>query len=185
MRLGIKSFWRGSRFLTLACFLLTLLITGAMVVWLRSFKAADRFSFSRGDTTYSTDISSGTLCLSSTWDNGFAVSMGWDHVSLAPSEYPLPSKGTPGFQWGFPGIGYMSLTSRHPSTGATAGAGFLVMRVWLIVAFLMLAFFPMLRSLIKRAEAISSQCCPKCGYDWRASVDRCSECGFVKNSQST
>jgi hypothetical protein len=54
---------------------------------------------------------------------------------------------------------------------------------WLIVASLtMLGTRPLIRSL-RRQRWTDSNCCPSCGYDLRASRERCPECGTIAPSQ--
>jgi hypothetical protein len=87
----------------------------------------------------------------------------------------------PGVQhWAFPGIDYVAVPTTVLKDGVCPSESSLIVRWWLIAslsALLPLLFMTRLWKLRRAAKRRLANLCLSCGYDLRASTDRCPECG--------
>jgi hypothetical protein len=141
-----------------------------------------------------TTANSGSVIEGSSGNQRFSV-MGNVKISFASK---LPTRGGLGVHWGEYGMVPTTLTSKLPASGpgAARGAGAaivtiqgtqfsantqnLIISYWtMLVASAVLTCFagvPMFRR-IRRGRRLARNLCATCGYDVRASPDRCPECG--------
>jgi hypothetical protein len=104
------------------------------------------------------------------------VARGFDvnYADVPPDADPVGVARTHGREWG--GFGYGRIISAYPTGGAWQSRNFrveVVVPCWtLSLAFAVLPA----RWWVLRRRPVPG-CCPRCGYDLRATSDRCPECG--------
>jgi hypothetical protein len=150
-----------------------LLCAATVVLWVRSYDHADYFWY--GDAMNETGLisSEGSLLFyreSVLGSYRLRGPAGFGSAHLAPAD---PDHFDPARAWfSLPGFALLG-----GANGRTEAAGF-ALRAWLLSILFAL---PPIRSLIgtlrkPRAKAAFSRC-PICGYDLRATRERCPECG--------
>lgn len=171
--------------------LVPVLLTAATLgLWVRSYGTYDTLAWSRWRNTagqydgvaYNLLSGRGVIGLSSIRLQAFPAvaasrnSMGWSRGSGKAEDFALP-KDT---RWERIGFGRYELSSQVSGVGDASVASttwwvphwFLAMLFVLPVAL----WFAISRPLRARRRRASGQCV-RCGYDLRASTDRCPECG--------
>jgi predicted RNA-binding Zn-ribbon protein involved in translation (DUF1610 family) len=156
-----------------------LLAVGIGVLWVRSFWQEDwtSYSFSRGITSavgYSAASVDGTITVQK-WDSdGGHLAGGWE-IRSQPQARPvlLWSRATFG-RWDY----YESWTDY--SAGRSRHDRVVRFPHWLAEILALSLSLPWLISRRRRSKArrlAATNKCPACGYDLRATPDRCPECG--------
>jgi hypothetical protein len=190
MRYNLKSMKRLLRILLNAATVLSLVLCVAtLVLWVRS-AGAEKMLHWRGDDKHSAWIASSQgqlafLYITLSGNSSFYRSPGDMTLFLQQTE---PSKLTGNF-WLDPsrsnqremiwaGIGFRTLTDTTPT--ASTRAKMLFAPHWLIFALTMvLPAVQLTRWLIRQRLRPETFSCPACGYDLRATPDRCPECGTI------
>ena len=174
------------RLFTLCSGLSLLLCAAVCVLWVRSYGLTDQIFWRRSD---------GLRCIGSA--RGYVVVQlnvgdasgkpaeddGLHYMRMQPysaPHYPVAHGDTePGdtfVKWELGGLGWYTVRNRNGIRAATGVAPF-----WCIAAAT--AALPLwwtttrLRSRIRQRRRQRVGLCPACGYDLRASADRCPECG--------
>jgi hypothetical protein len=195
----MKRFWRWLiNGLTVVSLLLCLV---TCLLWVRSYRKSDHVTYtSRVLHKYGVDTGFGEIIaqdydLSATVDTASAgCSFDSDDVRYEGVEggfdfwwFEMADSGTPGFishRWGF-GFGrgwrgYMFVTSDDlRATGGAVWSHAIAMPLWFGAVLLAIAPLAKLHSLISAARRKRSGLCRICGYDLRATPDRCPECGTI------
>lgn len=160
-----------------------------VTLWVRSYRVYDHVWLSRTrGINYSGVLRSGSIVVSRAALTGRTSDVfsddlnrgpGWSIRStpaLLPTVSPFTAEGSPRFvQW----IGFDSLardTSR-PGFG-TLPFRRIIVPMWLPALTTALAVIPLVRR-VRREKRRRGGLCLRCGYDLRASPDRCPECGEV------
>jgi hypothetical protein len=140
------------------------------------------------------------------WRMGVGSARGqvaWRHVTYTPGT-PVQFSGAPGYQaftitssagmsmampgsWSFAGFrgNHFHMTAGRPPgpSGSIVVEEFTVL-LW--APLLTTGVFPALWLLlwVRRRSRTPAGCCPNCGYDLRATPDRCPECGAVSAKEA-
>jgi hypothetical protein len=146
--------------LNLATVLSLLMCAATVMLWVRSFVVADRFWRINLGRYERVEVERGALRYASDQASPFDAESSWGHETLRPSPAADPV-----------GRFLFDLRSRDvrvevPWWSISAGAT--------LIAGLHLFF------LRRRRIADRAGLCPACGYDLRATPDRCPECGYKK-----
>jgi hypothetical protein len=161
------------RLLNIAATLSLLLFVAACVLWARSYRVGDGFVWrpGAGRGYYSAYLSDGGCRFDRGYAN-FGQAFHWDHHVDRP---PYPVETASGARFG---IG--------STAGPTGGRHiFVVSRVWALA--LLLAVLPGLRIAMwdRERRRWRAGLCRRCGYDLRATPDRCPECGWVPEAATS
>lgn len=123
----------------------------------------------------------------------FAIPQGRLDISYGFGGYPQPRRTiyaswTPRGDY-VPNLGYQrQLDGMYCLTDAVAYLGAvdeLVLPLWPLLVPVTLITLVLLRREARRARRVRAGCCANCGYDLRASHDRCPECGRRARSSGT
>lgn len=159
------------RLFTIASVLSLLLCAATLVMWTRSYSQSELFCCGDDRTCFLLETGRGVLQLTIVRDSAVPgpsiPASRWGHGSDAPSDlYPLPHT--------FMGLGWGRRVDVPPwysfRPSVTIPHGYLVALFAVLPA---LFFYQRLRSQYR----LVSGHCPLCGYDLRATPDRCPECG--------
>jgi hypothetical protein len=173
-----------------------LLALAAALPWLRSYSGSDHFS--RGRVIRSDSHSITSRYQSITWTGGslrFALAEGTSFLTQptmksanpdAPAFWSYVRLGRGRVGWDRPRVrsvwnrlGFYAIRNDFMSSFADHREKGFVLPAWLAVAAF--AVLPALRAfqMIRARRRFAEGCCPSCGYDLRATPDRCPECGLV------
>jgi hypothetical protein len=155
------------------------LCVGAVVLWAQSYWWADRWlSESQGRRYVALAANRGTFYLTWTaidarengeWGLSFTMPPGFSTVAATREDDDDKSTGFSsflGFKWLFGDVGPMSVRMY----GVPA---------WFIVALTSTPPLIALGRIRRRRRQANRGLCPACGYDLRATPDRCPECGTM------
>jgi hypothetical protein len=198
------------RLLNLLTAVSLLLCVAACVLWARSYFVADLFEWGWQGEETDASVASTTQLTSSyggvaivrerrvrSGDPGAVAALvaaverrqpsglnnGWSRTE--PFGYPSPS--------GRHTLGFALVHSRHDESFATAGGksirlvgrnSVLLVPYWFLAALTGWSLVPVSLSLRRRLRKRAG-CCPGCGYDLRATPDRCPECGHTPAGATT
>ena len=154
-----------------------LLCVLAATVWVRSYRAVERLEWAlssprNGETSY--DRYRGG-CIAYLLGNA-TISLGERHFSPGP---PPPTWWVDSHRIGLVGCG-------GPNEGALEARVIVRFRVWPVWAAC--AVLPMVRVVtstggtVRRRRRTRLGLCPSCGYDLRATPERCPECGWLSET---
>ena len=153
---------------------MSLVVCAAMVVlWVRSRSCGYVIAYNFGGHGLSLASPEDGLYISS--QSGFAAETdGWEHFTRPPS----PTNAI-AIHWRFLGFGGGSYDDTDPSIGYFCRVIGLLIPYWFVTGLtLMLPASAAVRHLRTRRQ-IGQESCPSCGYDLRATSDRCPECGAI------
>ena len=171
---------RLARWLFTLCSAVSLLMcVTAAALWARGLFRDDMWSRVSGDPTpgmvsvLRIDAGNGWVAVQHHWDRGYVITGvgGWHHAAG-------PAGGRP----------WLDATwfafRREPVPGSAGGRDLwaLQLRLWPVVvltAVLPLAWLAAMRRRARSRLRAERGLCPACGYDLRASPERCPECGTV------
>lgn len=187
------------RRLFIALFILSLLMClAAMVLWVWSYVAADEWNSSDGRGTLRALISDRGGVSYHEWFGGGDRAWGWTwHTNPAGGFGDFGPSMRWGFAWKWKAFRYLTHPSpTHPTSLPITYRAWEV-RDWLIAA--LMAALPAsrlaglsgrrlrARLLSESARRAGLRLCARCGYDLRASTDRCPECGtpIEKKAEAT
>ncbi len=197
----IRRIWKCCSFLSLALFAAT------VVLWARSYFVADTLELTRsgidrphdhGEITdgYSIGSSKGTLLFS--FEEREDRGMGMEPFADNPP--PLPPREPPKTMFSYDRLkpwNALGVFARPPGTRSCAHAGFafqeesymgahssgdvnyVALPIYSLSVVTALFAFPFVRSTLVRRRRVRKNCCLSCGYDLRATPERCPECGVV------
>jgi hypothetical protein len=158
------------RLLNLLTALSLLLCAGVCVLWVRSFLRTDTVCVIRRPHMLYCEASRGALAVA--WDTGVpptgepviraAAANGWAWEVTPGRDQYRGIRRTFGFAW------------FYAATGNTVERGFHVPLAIILVAA---ACLPAARAAARSRKRYRGGMCPRCGYDLRATPDRCPECG--------
>jgi hypothetical protein len=186
---------------TLAAAISAVLCVGVGFLWVRSDSVYDHLAFARRGGRYVTVFSvarSLHVTVASDWDADEPLHAGSKPKSSPNAFIPtLIAKAGTLRSWSLAGVesatavGWLRTASyRLPSTSSPPHRLTDVM-VWWGWPFLAFAFLPAcwvtsrIPAILQRRERIRRGLCPSCGYDLRASPDRCPECGTIPTKGAT
>jgi hypothetical protein len=165
------------------------LCVGVVVAWVRSYHSYDLFHLQHIRHPASGDIKSYATQLDS-YDGTLVFALNRWHVSKTytlkgnlRSAYP---PGTHCYLTGGQGTMLLStpntnLRARHYVDATPAGTQYdswvLAIRHWMVIPLLLILPVIWFISFRKRRRVKREGLCPNCGYDLRATPDRCPECG--------
>jgi len=173
---------------------LSLLLCLAMIVfWVRSYRGSDFISRRTFDAADSFSITHSDRMLS--FSHGeIRWSRGSDTLSMPGMSPPGKPIGAVDWSWGRLGVGHMGWETPPPRTFwnhfgfaswddgletsfTSIGRHYFSAPIWLaVLAFLILPGLWVIRRMRGSRRALSGQCAV-CGYDLRATPQRCPECG--------
>ena len=175
------------RLVTLAAAASLVLCVATLALWVRSYRTFDRVHYIHHSEEAVRSVGIGTSCgsfeCSATWATkeylgevnmgqaGFAYNSG--DVALLRERRNLASRLRDNSSRGsFAGFGFRILGPDGPET-----LRFYWMPLWFVVA--LFGILPALRvhALVRAWRRGRRRSCPTCGYDLRATPDRCPECG--------
>jgi hypothetical protein len=170
-----------------ALVVVSLLLSLAMAgLWVRSYWVADVFQIDRGHGFFFLEATRGRLTLLDARINDetawayFKAQNHWGASYSRQRPYdPYPTRGTGVVVWDVGGLRYV--VSDAASRGALLGR-MLIIPIWMIIVPLVsfglwggLRLAPARRRSSRRRRGE----CAKCGYDLRATPERCPECGTI------
>ena len=159
------------RLLNLLTLLSLLLCVAVVALWVRSYRAVDTVTWAPRGGLFQTFTMPGRLYLrhsSGTWSNGGGVGHTARPADAADRAYRWQAYADRAAL----GVGY-----RYLATGAS-GSHEITVPLWYLLASGALA--PALAAARFRARKRRvAGLCPACGYDLRATPDRCPECGHT------
>jgi hypothetical protein len=171
----------------------TLLLLAVACDWVYSFKSSETLLLVRKPRVYAIDSFHGQASLwtgdlmssSPTYENGLRHRRVDDPGARPAQEFSVVDRD--GRDFWFAQFG-LTTQRRFPTTAPSAplndviGQIGIAVPLWfLTVVFGVMPVVTLVRS-IRRARRYAEGCCPACGYDLRASVDRCPECGRAFSS---
>ena len=182
------------RLLNVMTLLSLLLCMAAAALWVRSYWVFDDVQLTpRRGVTYRAAVRPGLIVLSRTvltgrttdvFSDDFDRPPGWSAQSRprAGTGSPFTAEGSrPIIQWA--GFDYLARDVSRPRFGTLAFRR-IVVPVWL--PFLLTAILPVRRGWSwarRRTGHVGDRRCSSCGYDLRATPDRCPECGTAVASE--
>jgi hypothetical protein len=173
---------RLGRFLLNAFAALSLMLGAATVaLWVRSYRVADAWGWSSGQRSVQCGIASGRLRIDTTRlaDEGGS----WGAPSLAHSRYPAaddpPGRRLPA------SLGNLGFAVEHRIKSKNYESFLVLVPLWAPLLILCGAAAVFRRSAKRslREQRRRAGACPDCGYDLRATPDRCPECGTIARRQ--
>ena len=155
-----------------------LLCVSTLLLWVRSYARFDSVFLFHGGRAWSVDSHNGTLAFVTLWTRYGSVASRWEIGHAAT-----------------PGISYEDVSPRWKVFGFKRVRMVFVMErgdtrpdmvlnaycapVWLLCGA---GMAPVLAALLRRRIAARHDgLCPRCGYDLRATPERCPECGAAVN----
>jgi hypothetical protein len=172
--------WAAKRLLDLVAALLALCGAVFIALWARSLAVDDCFYRASGPST-SQNVTSigGQLHFGVTqWRIGTSPFRDWRHHREGQSwRHP--------FQW--PTLGFRFVREQGTQPGNIRGKTDLVVPYWFLTALTLTPAALRLRAAIRRTRRTCPRqrtLCPNCGYDCRATPDRCPECGTFAGSKA-
>jgi hypothetical protein len=174
------------RLFNLAAAISALLFAATAAFWARSYWAGDVVQWtvaghsgelhaSRGRATYHRQDLSPILIRPDRprWH--------WHHEAYAPHSSEGPEFGIPPeVGWWWRGFGWTTLSSG----GGLAMHRFAYAPYWALVALFLALPLAWLAGVVRRRRRSRNRMCPACGYDLRATPDRCPECGAVPQART-
>jgi hypothetical protein len=164
----------------LATALSLVLCVATVALWVRSYKANDEVGWAGRNSRWSAGANNG-------WGLVFVASaaapahpsqahaLGWGRYVGPPSDYYATGDhlGPPGRERSGPGVRLLSLVDGEVRRHAFLGH--------LAYPTTLFAFAPLTRVIAhaRRRCRLGPGLCPSCGYDLRATPDRCPECGTI------
>ena len=157
------------RYLFTAASVALLLTTLAVIaLWVRSYRVVEKVEFTTDGKAYFVQTASGLLMVlivvKPNVEAGEFLHASW------------PNQGDPWGPFTFVSINSLGFASISSPTGRTRGC---VVPYWFLVCATGAASAPWLyfcQRRLRRVRAVKRGRCPTCGYDLRASKDRCPEC---------
>jgi hypothetical protein len=157
--------------LTIASTLSFLMCLATVTLWVRSRSCTDVIAFHSG--THGLGLASPTAGFYFSRQSGFAAENdGWEHFTR-----PASPTNDIAIHWRLLGFGGGSYDDVDPSIGYFSHVFGLVIPYWFVIC---LTTIPPVVALVRyrrRQGRIGQGLCQVCGYDLRASKDRCPECG--------
>ena len=163
------------RLFTALCALSLLLCVAVVVLWVRSYRIVDQYSGDWGTGLLGIQSVRGqALFVKHDYDTGSPMANVIRRGYVSYPAGPAPARGSEG---GWSVLGFSYSEHNDPSLRMTARA-FAIPYWGLLVAFA-LPLVLRLMFLSRRRRRRRLRLCPACGYDLRATPDRCPECGMV------
>lgn len=159
------------RLITILSALALLLCVAMAVLWVRSYWVQILWSY-RGESGETYFVRSNDGCLEVMATTGITA-LPWTGFH----EFPADDSSN-GFRWAYLGF---DLHLQHPTTAVTLL--WVDIPDWFICSVTAVLPYLWYRSYRQRRLAERKGLCPKCGYDLRASTDRCPECGTARTDQ--
>jgi len=177
---GIDGKQWGIRIVASVCLLLAFAV---VVVIGRGFMVKDQFALTKAGSAYGVAISKGGICCTRTILTplyGTLAEGQWEFThTVYAAGYPAERTGGILARLGF--VFAQSQKTSGPSSGGPAvlisAMGF-ACPLWFPLVLLLISPAIAIRSELKRRRHLAQpDVCRKCGYDLRASTNRCPECG--------
>jgi hypothetical protein len=170
--------------LTLNSVVSLLLCIVAAELWIRSHFIRDflTLGFVVGECHVTSSRSHFYLVISSSGDSKCVCRLETEHVAWAEPGFEYPPGGVHGGGFAYERAQYIPLARNAKPIGYLT----LMMPHWFLVALFAIAPSIELRRRIKASRRRSGfGICRKCGYDLRATPDRCPECGTLSATTTT
>ncbi|HEY7088823.1 MAG TPA: hypothetical protein VH518_12080 [Tepidisphaeraceae bacterium] len=175
------------------CIASGILCVAIIVLLVRSFPVGDRIDLSRVYGSVKDDVQITTwkgsliiFTLRTRWpgnlpEQGFSFNHTRSNVDRAAAfAYdPRANRSTSGFAGVLWGTSYHILTNEPPITQADAVVDIPLIYLVTLFATPPSTWFVLAR---RRRRRKRKGCCPKCGYDLRATPERCPECGWLPST---
>jgi len=158
------------RLFTIAAAISLLLCLATVVLWVRSHLVSDGWIYRSNRATF--ELWDAVSAFGFTWSDfgpGGAPGTGWEHRTIPP--------------WHLRGPSYV--VTRGPFMDGSISDGLVVyFPIWLPAILFAIAptYWFLFAPHRRRAKRAKLGLCPTCGYDLRASPDRCPECGTERES---
>ena len=168
---------------TLAAALSLALCVATAVLWVRSYSQFDSFFVSNGQRWCCIDSHRGSLSLVTIWWRSGVV----EHWKVAHSPRPaLIRYEDVAPRWHVFGFQHVraQLVVERGDTAPNLILNAYSVPFWSVCLLFFIATILLTRSLL-RASAKQTGRCALCGYDLRASPDRCPECGHVPETSTS
>ena len=166
--------------------LLALLPAAIVVLWVRSYFVGDSLAYLGGTSgdapsrLYGLLLERGTLGTNVVLSDGDQLDHlhpGWRHDRWRPNPMVQPRVWSDGATY----LDFLGWLLRHErSTDGRTTTTYAEVPVWFICA---LCALPLLLWLRRRRRSRAPHECRTCGYDLRATPDRCPECGTVPKTE--
>ena len=182
------------RIFTLTSALSLLLCVATVMLWVRSYLRQDIVRYTTATSDWSLRSDSGRTWIEGKeypaayppgWrieeDGVHADPLGWSYTiekyTVGMSLWDLENmSGKSGTGWSFRRLGFAAAAwrAKYPSMQSPNRVRIVVLPDWFIIA--LLTVYPTFRAMVFRRR-YTPGICRNCGYDVRASCDRCPECG--------
>jgi hypothetical protein len=168
--------WR--KFLNFAAATSVLLLFATVTLWVRSYSVVDTISHEQMGVVGGRDVNISAL------KGDFLMSLSYNALSSGIhgwewSHHPTDDELTPGEvvpTRGFAGFGHMDWGN---------GSVMFAIPIWWLVAVSLVVPARWLDTFLRTSSRHRRHLCPACGYDLRATPERCPECGTATASPAT
>jgi hypothetical protein len=171
------------RLFTIVSAISLLLCIATVALWIRSYVVVDRISNARpsGDWLDVRTIENvrGTFAYRLGTRFSDLMSSGWSYETLRAADHGGPRRRwMTGRRLEFLGL---TITIRHVAVGALERVGEATIPHWLLAPLFAILPSLRLRAILRSHKRLRRGLCAACGYDLRATPDRCPECGAISH----
>jgi hypothetical protein len=166
------------RLLNILAAISLLLCVATLALWVRSYWAADAVDWEGSNDILGAGSQKGRILIVVTRNSGNVGDTGFQfQIGRSPNQLKFEDEfGNDGHEW--LGFGYA-----HISAGETICL--IMLPLWFICILFSLGPAIWLTLHLKHRRATDTNACPTCGYDLRATPDRCPECGTEVTAPSS
>lgn len=168
MGTSVRSHLMKRRLFNLTAVVSLVFCAGMVALWVRSAFRHDSFDRTKDSTILAVESLRGQIAFRRIWMGGLADRTSWRSSPVTKRDHAV---GVLGFSWvdsgtdgtgrGLPASNWIVIAAPH----------------WLFVVMGLVLPAAVIRRRMKFGKSAGSRVCGRCGYDVRATPDRCPECG--------